>query len=138
MAATINSGCSKLNNWKRRQLSHDVVRQLFLHRASLSNPVRHSYKQEISGGAGAGATAHATIDGGGNLTGTVVDSRGNGYPPSDSLTADLLGGGGSGAVTGAGITTLTGVSAYMGNTTVNPGGTVVLADNGFARLEVVK
>lgn len=100
---------------------------------------------KISGGTGSGATAHATVDAAGNLTGIVVDSPGTGYSASDVLTVTLTGGAGADATVGAvslaantagnltfsgsNLTTLAAVNTHVGNTTVTTGSTVVLADN---------
>ncbi|RYD22040.1 MAG: hypothetical protein EOP88_09370 [Verrucomicrobiaceae bacterium] len=99
----------------------------------------------ISGGTGSGATAHATIDANGNLTGIVIDSPGSGYSPLDVLNVTLTGGAGAGATvgavtlaantggnlafSGANLTTLTAVNTHTGNMTVAGGSMLVLADN---------
>ena len=91
----------------------------------------------ITGGSGSGATAYATIDASGNLTGLTVSNPGSGYQASDTLTVTLLGGGGTGATIGTisfadngsggmtfqgtGTTTLSGANTYTGATAVNQG-----------------
>lgn len=96
-------------------------------------------------GDGNGATAVANVDSNGNLTGITVTNPGTGYttPPAFALTGGGVSNTGgidgtatlvantSGGLTftGTGITTLTAVNTYTGNTTVNSGSTVVLADN---------
>ncbi len=96
---------------------------------------------QVTGGGGTGATASATIDGSGNLTGIVITNPGTGYSSSPTFT--LVGGGlgNTGAVGGAatlvantsgGLTkqgsnslTLTGASTYTGATSVTGGALVV-------------
>lgn len=97
-------------------------------------------------GDGTGATAVATIDAAGNLTGITMTNPGVNYttPPTFSL---LKGGNantgfvngqsslvpnasGSMTFTGSGTTILGGVNTYTGNTTVEAGTTMALADNG--------
>lgn len=96
------------------------------------------------GGDGTGATAVADIDASGNLTGITITNPGVDYT---NITVSLSGGGigNTGAIggsasfipnvsggmsfTGVGTTTLTGVNTYTGNSTVNSGTTLVLADN---------
>lgn len=96
----------------------------------------------ISGGTGSGATAVATIDASGNLTGititnpgvytvapTTVTLSGGGYATTSvSTDAITTAANVSGGLTknGAGSLTLTGQSTYTGGTTVNAG-TLVLA-----------
>jgi fibronectin-binding autotransporter adhesin len=100
----------------------------------------------ISGGGGTGATAVASIDSNGNLTGITITNPGVNYTSVPTVT--LSGGGigntgviggtasigtnSSGGMTfsGAGITTLSGASTYAGNTTIGVGSTVALASTG--------
>ena len=98
---------------------------------------------EVSGGGGTGATAVATIDGSGNLTGIVITSLGTGYTsaPSFSLVGGGLGSSGSVGgtatlvpVTGGGLTkagtgtaTLSAANTYTGGTSIT-GGTLVAAN----------
>lgn len=100
----------------------------------------------IIAGDGAGATAVANIDGSGNLTGITITNPGTGYttPPAFALVGG--GTGNNGAITGtaalaanvsggltysgAAITTLNAVNTYTGNTTINSGTTVVVANGG--------
>jgi autotransporter-associated beta strand protein len=96
---------------------------------------------QISGGSGTGATAIATIDSAGNLTGVTITNPGVDYTSAPTFT--LIGGGGTSSVTGtatlvantaggltktgAGTTTLTGTNTYNG-TTINAGTLAVGAD----------
>ena len=89
----------------------------------------------LAGGGGVGATAVATIDSSGNLTGITVTNPGTDYTSAPVVT--LTGGGGSGVVigsvsisantsggltkTGAGTLRLAGASTYTGTTAVNAG-----------------
>ena len=100
-------------------------------------------------GDGTGASAVATIDANGNLTGITMTNPGTGYTTTPAFA--LVGGGigssggfdgsaslvpatsGGMAFTGAGTTTLTAVNTYTGNTTVGTGSTLVLADNAGLR-----
>ena len=98
---------------------------------------------EVTGGGGTGATAVATIDGSGNLTGIVITNPGTGYTSAPSFT---LVGGGLGStgsisgtptlvpVTGGGLTkkgtgtvTLTAANTYVGGTSIT-GGTLIAAN----------
>lgn len=90
---------------------------------------------EITGGGGSGATAAATIDANGSLTGITVTNPGSGYTSTPAVT--LGGGGGNGAVigtvtlapnssggitkTGAGTLVLTGASTFTGSSAVQAG-----------------
>ncbi|MES2440745.1 MAG: autotransporter-associated beta strand repeat-containing protein [Verrucomicrobiota bacterium] len=105
-------------------------------------------------GDGTGATAVATIDGAGNLTGITVTNPGTGYstPPAFALvgggigntgviggTATLVTSNGGGLTkTGTGKLTLTSVNTYKGDTTVTGGtlgiGISYLADAADVRL----
>lgn len=97
-------------------------------------------------GAGMGATAVATVDGSGNLTGFIITNPGRGYQNGDTITATLNGGGAassssatavtlssntSGGLTfqGSGTTTLTGANSYTGPTKLQ-GGTLTLVSGG--------
>ncbi|MEQ1859283.1 MAG: autotransporter-associated beta strand repeat-containing protein [Chthoniobacteraceae bacterium] len=89
---------------------------------------------QITGGGGIGASAVATIDGAGNLTGITITNSGVDYTSAPTFT--LIGGGGTGNVTGtatlvanttgsltkngAGTATLTGTNTHTG-TTINAG-----------------
>jgi autotransporter-associated beta strand protein len=91
----------------------------------------------ISGGGGTGATANATIDANGNLTGFVITNPGTGYTSTPNVALLFGGGGGAtiGAVTltantggamtfsGTGTTTLapTAANTYSGGTVVSSG-----------------
>ena len=95
-------------------------------------------------GDGFGATANATIDANGNLTGIVITNPGQNY---NSATFTLLGGGtgNTGAIngaptlvpntsgpltkTGSGTLTLGGANTYTGNTTVSAG-TLIIGPTG--------
>ncbi len=89
----------------------------------------------VSDATGSGATALASIDANGNLTGITITSAGVNY---SNPTFTLIGGGGTGSVTGSatlvanattgaltkngsGTTTLTAANTYGGPTTVNAG-----------------
>lgn len=93
---------------------------------------------DISGSANSGASAIATVDGNGNLTGVTLTCPGANYPAGVSPTISFAGGGGtvtqtgaasvvpntSGGLTklGAGTVTLTGTNnTYSGATVVNNG-----------------
>jgi autotransporter-associated beta strand protein len=100
---------------------------------------------QVSGGSGTGATAIATIDSSGNLTGIQITNPGSGYAPGDivnfNLVAGTNGGGTGGSITtnfsnvapnaqtggltkiGAGTLTLSSATGntYTGPTTVNQG-----------------
>ncbi len=98
----------------------------------------------ITGGGGTGATANATIDSNGNLTGIVITNPGIGYtsPPTFALNGGGIGNTGAigGAATlvantsgglnklGAGTLTLSGANTYTGPTTVSQG-VLVLGNN---------
>ena len=90
----------------------------------------------ISNGSGSYASGLATINSSGSLTGVTITNPGVGYTSTGTIT--LLGGGGTGTVTGAtlaantgggmtfsgtytttGLITLTGANTYTGGTTVN-------------------
>jgi len=93
----------------------------------------------ITDGGGSGATATATVDGSGAVTGITITNPGTGY--TSAPTISLVGGGGAGATTGsatlaanvsggimktgAGTLTLTANNTYSGGTTVN-GGTALV------------
>lgn len=90
---------------------------------------------EISGGGGFGATAVASIDAAGNLTGITITNPGVNYTSTPTFT--LVGGGGTGSITGtatlvpnnsggltkngAGTLSITGQNSYAGATVVNVG-----------------
>lgn len=100
-------------------------------------------------GDGTGASAVATIDANGNLTGITMTNPGTGYTtiPTFALVGGGIGSSGafdgnatlvpaaSGGMrfAGTGTTTLTAVNTYTGNTTVGAGSTLVLADNAGLR-----
>ncbi|MGN6370263.1 MAG: autotransporter-associated beta strand repeat-containing protein, partial [Phycisphaerae bacterium] len=95
----------------------------------------------VTGGGGTGATAVASIDSNGNLTGITITNPGTGY--TSAPTFNILGGGrgNTGSITGSaalvanvgggltkqgtGTTTLTGASTYTGATNVTAGTLVV-------------
>ncbi|BCU78604.1 autotransporter-associated beta strand repeat-containing protein [Luteolibacter sp. LG18] len=105
---------------------------------------------QISGGGGTGATAVATIDSAGNLTGIVMTNAGIDYTSPPTFT--LVGGGGTGSVLGtatlvtntsgglnvlgAGTLTLSGVNTYDGVTNIGSSlttnVTTVVANNAAA------
>ena len=92
---------------------------------------------EVLGGGGTGATAVATIDSNGNLTGITRTNPGSGYTSAPSFAIVGGGLGSSGSIggtaslvpnvgggltkTGSGTATLSGASTYSGATTVNAG-----------------
>ena len=90
----------------------------------------------ITGGGGTGATAVATVDGSGNVTGITVTSAGTGYTSTPTVTlTGVFGGTGtasavtlanntSGGLTKAGVNMLylNGANTYTGGTTVAGGG----------------
>ncbi len=101
---------------------------------------------KITGGGGSGATAEATIDANGNLTGFKITNPGSGYtsPPTVSVVgadgtlsasaAAVLNSGNTSAgltVFGGGMLTLTGSCNYSGATTVSSG-TLQLGPAGLA------
>ena len=89
----------------------------------------------ISGGGGSGATAAATIDANGNLTGITITNPGVGYTSAPTLS--LSGGGGVGSISraaglaanvcggltkvGGGTLILSGANTFSGVTTVSNG-----------------
>lgn len=95
---------------------------------------------DITGGGGIGATAVASIDANGDLTGITITNPGTGYTSAPTFT--LVGGGGTGSVTGnaslvvntsgglvkngIGTLTLTATNTHSGGTMVNTG-TLVLS-----------
>jgi autotransporter-associated beta strand protein len=96
---------------------------------------------DITGGGGIGATANATVDSSGNLTGIVITNPGVGYTSAPTFTLQGGGLGNTGAISGTatlvantsgavnkigtGTLTLSGANTYTGNTIVS-GGTLVL------------
>lgn len=100
-------------------------------------------------GDGTGATAVANVNSSGALTGITITSPGTGYTTAPAFA--LVGGGigstgtiegsaalvantgGSMTFSGAGVTTLTAVNTYTGNTSVSTGSTLALADNAALR-----
>jgi len=75
---------------------------------------------DITGGGGSGATAVATIDAYGNLSGITITNPGSGYTSAPAFT--MVGGGGSGSVTG----TATLTPNHSGGLVKNGGGTLIL------------
>lgn len=100
-------------------------------------------------GDGTGASAVANVNSSGVLTGITITNPGTGYitPPAFTLLGGGIGSVGgvegsaslvpntSGGMTfsGAGVTTLTAVNTYTGNSTVSTGTTLALADNAVLR-----
>ncbi|RYD46665.1 MAG: hypothetical protein EOP85_06990 [Verrucomicrobiaceae bacterium] len=96
-------------------------------------------------GDGTGATAVANVNASGTLTGITITNPGTGYTTGPSFA--LLGGGigstggiegtptvvpnvsGGMTFSGTGVTTLSAVNTYTGNTSVSTGSTLALADN---------
>ncbi|TLD68626.1 PEP-CTERM sorting domain-containing protein [Phragmitibacter flavus] len=93
----------------------------------------------ITGGTGTAATANATVDASGNLTGFIITNPGSDYTAGDTLTVTLSGGGknttsasttsatlsenAGGGMTyiGTGTTTLTAANTYTGGTIITQG-----------------
>ncbi|MFD0894631.1 autotransporter-associated beta strand repeat-containing protein [Luteolibacter ambystomatis] len=100
---------------------------------------------QITGGDGIGATAIASIDSSGNLTGITVTNPGRNYTVPPTFT--LIGGGGTGSVTGtpalvantsgavtvkgAGSLTLGGANSYTGLTSVGDSATTNISTLGI-------
>ncbi len=98
---------------------------------------------EVGGGGGSGATAVATIDGSGNLTGILITNPGTGYTSTPTFTIVGGGLGSTGSISGtatlvpnvgggftkagAGTATLTAANTYTGGTSITAG-TLVAAN----------